>query len=307
MTVSTGKATRMAAMRAGVIDVGSNTVRLLAAKRGRRGLSTILNEKTHVGLGVDVERYGELSESKCFRAAELASRYAALARSSGVHHLQVFVTAPGRQALNAGFLHRLLSEAVGAPVRQLSSEEEGRLAYAGAVAACRSDPDTVAVCDVGGGSTQLMVGTPKEPVWLRSLDIGSLRLTERFHHGDPPQGGELSAAARVVHDAFSGVVAPVARVALATGGTARAMRRMVGRHLDERELLAALWLLSVESSEAIAEKYRIPVERARTLPAGAIILLEARRRLGLPLEVARGGVREGVVLELLAELAAEAA
>ena len=297
----------MPAMRAGVIDVGSNTVRLLVATPGRRGLSTILSERTHVGLGVDVERDGELSEHKCFEAAELAGRYAALARSSGVHRLEVFVTAPGRQARNAGFLHRLLGETVGTPVRQLSAEDEGRLAYAGAVAACRSRPETIAVCDVGGGSTQLMVGTPREPMWLRSLDIGSLRLTERFHHGDPPEVGELSAATRAVHEAFSGVVAPVARVALVTGGTARSLRRIAGRHLDERELLAAVWLLSVNRAEAIAENYRIPIDRARTLPAGAIILLEARRRLGIPLKVARGGVREGVVLELLAELEAEAA
>jgi exopolyphosphatase / guanosine-5'-triphosphate,3'-diphosphate pyrophosphatase len=305
--VSTGAPTRMQGMRAGVIDVGSNTVRLFAAKPGRRGLNTILNERTHVGLGVDVEREGELSEPKCFRAADLAGRYEALARNSGVHHLQVFVTAPGRQARNAGFLRRLLSEATGAPVRQLSAEDEGRLAYAGAVAACRSEPDTVAVCDIGGGSTQLMVGTPDEPMWLRSLDIGSLRLTERFHHSDPPEVGELSAATAVVHEAFSGVVAPIPRIALVTGGTARAIRRMVGRHLDERELLAALWLLSMEPCEAIADKFGIPIERARTLPAGALILMEARRRFGVPLEVARGGVREGVVLELLAELAAEAA
>jgi exopolyphosphatase / guanosine-5'-triphosphate,3'-diphosphate pyrophosphatase len=306
--MSAGPPTTMPNMRAGVIDVGSNTVRLLVATRGRRGVNTSLSERTHVGLGVDVERDGELSERKCFEAAELAGRYAALARNAGVHRLEVFVTAPGRQARNAGFLHRLLSEATGSAVRQLSAEDEGRLAYAGAVAACRSEPETVAVCDIGGGSTQLMVGTPREPMWLRSLDIGSLRLTERFHLGDPPAVGELSAATRAVHEAFSGVVAPVARVALVTGGTARSLRKIARRRLlDERELLAALWLLSVERSDEIADKYRIPIERARTLAAGAVILLEARRRLGVPLEVARGGVREGVVLELLAELAAEAA
>jgi exopolyphosphatase / guanosine-5'-triphosphate,3'-diphosphate pyrophosphatase len=298
---------RMASMRAGVIDVGSNTVRLLVAAPGGRGLSTILSERTHVGLALDVERYGELSERKCFGAAELAGRYAALARNCGVERLEVIVTAPGRQAANAAFLHRLLGEASGAPVRQLSAEDEGRLAYAGAVAACREELDTVAVCDVGGGSTQLMVGTPHEPAWLRSLDFGSLRLTERFHLADPPDPGELAATTRAVNDAFSGVVAPVARHALATGGTARALRRIVGRHLDEQELLAALWLLSVEPSEAIADGYGIPLERARTLAAGALILLEARRRLGVPLEVARGGVREGAVLGLIAELAAEAA
>lgn len=297
----------MASMRAGVIDVGSNTVRLLVAAPSRRGLNTILSERTHLGLGADVELDGLLSERKMLHAAELAGRYAALARSSGAERLEVLVTAPGRQGRNAGFLHRVLGESSGAPVRQLSAEDEGRLAYAGAVAACRSVPESVAVCDVGGGSTQLMVGPPSEPVWLRSLDLGSLRLTERLIQSDPPQPGALSATARAVRDAFAGIVAPVPRLGLATGGTARALRKIVGRQLDERELLTALRLLSIEPSAAVACTYGIPAERARTLPAGAIILLEARRRLGVRLEVARGGVREGAVLALLAGLAAEAA
>lgn len=240
-------------------------------------------------------------------AAELIGRYAALARRCGALRLEVLVTAPGRQGRNAGFLHRVLGEASVAPVRQLSAEDEGRLAYAGAVATGRSVPESVAVCDVGGGSTQLMVGPPSEPVWLRSLDLGSLRLTERFIQSDPPEPGALSQTARAVRDAFAGIVAPVPRLGLATGGTARALRKIVGRQLDERELLSALRLFSLEPSAAVASTYGIPAERARTVPAGAIILLEARRRLGVRLEVARGGVREGAVLRLLAELAAEAA
>jgi exopolyphosphatase/guanosine-5'-triphosphate,3'-diphosphate pyrophosphatase len=303
----TGAASRMASMRAGVIDVGSNTVRLLVAAPSRRGLNTILSERTHIGLGADIERDGLLSERKVLEAAGLAGRYAALARSCGVERLEVLVTAPGRQGQNAGFLHRVLAESSGAPVRQLSAEDEGRLAYAGAVSACRPKAESVAVCDIGGGSTQLMVGPRSGPSWLRSLDLGSLRLTERFHHNDPPGPGELSAATRAVRDAFSGVVAPVPQLALATGGTARALRRIVGRQLDDAELLGALELLSRVPSDQVADHYGIPPARARTLAAGTIILLEARRRLAVPLEVARGGVREGAVLGLLAELAVEAA
>jgi exopolyphosphatase / guanosine-5'-triphosphate,3'-diphosphate pyrophosphatase len=297
----------MASMRVGVIDVGSNTARLLIAAPGRRGLDTILSERTHLGLGADIERAGKISEPKLVQAAELAGRYAALARSCGAERLEVLVTAPGRQARNARLLHRALGDASGAPVRQLSAEEEGLLAYAGAVAAYRSKTKTVAVCDVGGGSTQLMVGPRSAPAWLRSLDLGSLRLTERFHRADPPEPAELSASCQFVRDTFMGVVAPVPQVALATGGTARSLRRIVGRRLDVRELRAARWLVSVEPAASIAAEYGIPWERARTLAAGATILLEARRRLGVPFEVARGGVREGAALGLLAELAEAAA
>jgi exopolyphosphatase/guanosine-5'-triphosphate,3'-diphosphate pyrophosphatase len=303
----TGAASRIPPMRAGVIDVGSNTVRVLVAAPSRRGLNTILSERTHLGLGADIERDGLLSERKMLQAAELAGRYAALARSCGAGRVEVLVTAPGRQGRNAGFLHRVLGESSGAPVRQLSAEDEGRLAYAGAVAACRSKAESFAVCDIGGGSTQLMVGPRRGPAWLRSLDLGSLRLTERFQQGDPPAAGELSAAARAVREEFAGVVAPIPQLALATGGTARALRRIVGRQLDEAELLAALKLLSRTPSDRVADDHGIPPARARTLAAGTIILLEARRRLAVPPEVARGGVREGAVLGLLAELAVEAA
>ena len=303
----TGAPSRMASMRAGVIDVGSNTVRLLVAAPSRRGLNTILSERTHLGLAAEVERDGVLSKRKIRQAAELARGYAALAENCGARSVEVIVTSPGRQARNAEHLRQMLGEASGAPVRQLSAEDEGRLAYIGAVAACRSVPKSVAVCDVGGGSTQLVVGTRREPVWLRSLDLGSLRLTERLHPADPPEPADLAAATREVQAAFRGVVAPVPRLALVTGGTARALRRIVGRRLDEEELLAALWRLSIEPAAGVANGYGIPLERARTLAAGAIILLEVRRRLGVRLEVGRGGVREGAVLGQIAELTAEAA
>jgi exopolyphosphatase / guanosine-5'-triphosphate,3'-diphosphate pyrophosphatase len=302
-----GATRTMASMRVGVIDVGSNTARLLVAAPGRRGLETIQSERTHLGLGADIERSGVISEPKIVEAAELAGRYAALARSSGTDLLEVLVTAPGRQARNARLLRRVLGDASGAPVRQLSAEEEGLLAYAGAVAASRSKAKTLAVCDVGGGSTQLMVGPRSGPAWLRSLDLGSLRLTERFHRAEPPEPAELSASCQAVRDTFMGVVAPLPQLALATGGTARSLRRIVGRRLDVRELRTARWLVSVQPSAKIAAEYGIAPERARTLAAGATILLEARRRLGVPFEVARGGVREGAALGLLAELAEAAA
>ena len=123
------------------------------------GLDTILSERAHVGLAADVERHGAISEARLRRVHEVAERYGVLARECGVDRLEVVVTAPGRQSANAAALHEQLADATGVPVRQLSAEDEGRLAYAGAVGACRSVPGTIAVVDVGGGSTQLMVGT----------------------------------------------------------------------------------------------------------------------------------------------------
>jgi exopolyphosphatase/guanosine-5'-triphosphate,3'-diphosphate pyrophosphatase len=295
-------------MRAGIIDVGSNTVRLLVAGGGPNGLETILSERSHVGLASDIEREGRISDERLALATELAAHYARLAWESHTDRLEVVVTAPGRQSSNADELRAGLAEATAAPVRQLSAEEEGRLAYAGAVGACRPGAaESVAVVDVGGGSTQLMVGTAEGPAWLRPLELGSLRLTERFVRGNPPAREELDAVAAEVEEAFAGVTPPLPLSALATGGTARALRRIAGRRLGRRSLDAALDLLTTRRAEEIVADFGLPLERARVLAAGTIVLREAHRLLGVKLEVAKGGLREGAVRGLIAELAAEAA
>jgi exopolyphosphatase / guanosine-5'-triphosphate,3'-diphosphate pyrophosphatase len=305
--VTTAAALRMRPVRAGVIDIGSNTMRLLVARHGRRGLDPILSRRAYVGLATDIERDGWISDEKLAQVQELAARYTVLARDSGADRLEVLVTSPGRQSGNAPELHAALAKATGGRLRQLSAEEEGRLAYAGAVGACRSVPESIAVIDLGGGSTQVMVGTREAPAWLRSLDLGSLRLTERFVHSNPPIPSVLDAVACVVEKEFESLTPPLPISALATGGTARALRRMVGRRLGEKNLNAVLALLTAKTAEEVAADYDVPVERARVLPAGTIVLREAHRRLGVKLEVARGGVREGALRGVLAELAVAAA
>lgn len=297
----------MRPVRASVIDIGSNTIRLLVAKQSRRGPDPILSRRSYVGLATDIERDGWISDEKLAQVQELAARYTVLARDSGADRLEVLVTSPGRQSGNASELHAALKEATGGRVRQLSAEEEGRLAYAGAVGACRSVPDSMAVIDLGGGSTQVMVGTKEAPAWLRSLELGSLRLTERFVHSNPPMPSVLDAVACVVETEFESLTPPLPIGALATGGTARALRRIVGRRLGAKNLNAVLALLTAKSAEVVAADYDVPVERARVLPAGTIVLREAHRRLGVKLEVARGGVREGALRGVLGELAVAAA
>jgi exopolyphosphatase / guanosine-5'-triphosphate,3'-diphosphate pyrophosphatase len=305
--VTTAAALRMRPVRAGVIDIGSNTMRLLVARHGRRGLDPILSRRAYVGLATDIERDGWITDEKLAQVQELAARYTVLARDSGADRLEVLVTSPGRQSGNAPELHAALAKATGGRLRQLSAEEEGRLAYAGAVGACRSVPESIAVIDLGGGSTQVMVGTREAPAWLRSLDLGSLRLTERFVHSNPPIPSVLDAVACVVEKEFESLTPPLPISALATGGTARALRRMVGRRLGVKNLNAVLALLTAKTAEEVAADYDVPVERARVLPAGTIVLREAHRRLGVKLEVARGGVREGALRGVLAELAVAAA
>ena len=298
---------RMSSMRAGVIDVGSNTVRLLVAASDGRGLNTILNERTHVGLAADIERTATISEEKLAQAGEVAAHYAACGRRCGAERLEIVVTAPGRQSSNAEDLRRILADATGLTVRQLSAEEEGRLAYAGAVVTSRSIPEAIGVIDIGGGSTQLLVGTAEGPSWQHCLDLGSLRLTERYVREDPPAPSELAALIDAVKRLFDPITPPIPHSVLATGGTARSLRRITGRRFGDTELNAALDVVAVTPAAQVAAVYALPLERARVLAAGTIVLSEAQRRLGVRLEVARGGLREGAVLGLLDDAAAAAA
>ncbi len=211
------------------------------------------------------------------------------------------MTAPARQSRNGSELVEAITSATRLPVRPLSAEEEGRLAYAGVLSTFPVPPSSIAVCDVGGGSTQLVFGTAAGPVWFRTLDIGSLRLAQRHFVHDPPRSEELDELRASIERAFEGHASPLPRCAAATGGTARALRRVVGRTLGAKQLAKAEAVLSSAPADELAEKFGFPLWRGQTLLAGALVLAEAQRRLGVPLVVARAGLREGAVLESLAE------
>lgn len=288
-------------MRVGVIDVGSNTVRLLVASVKGGTVKPVREERTALGLARDIETTGGIGEPKLQRAAALARKYAEHATEAGAVLVEVLVTAPGRQSENADELIAGISAATGLQVRSLTAEGEGRYAFAGVVANLPTSPGSLTVCDVGGGSTQLVFGTGLGgPVWFRSLDFGSLRLAQRCFAHDPPTRQEIADARLDVERAFFGLAPPLPRVAVATGGTARSVRRLVGRTLGPKQLEKATGLLRKHHAAEIAAEHRVPLWRAQTMPAGVLILAEAQRRLGVPLVVARAGLREGAALELAA-------
>jgi len=290
-------------MRAGVVDVGANSVRLLVAERSGQGLERVQERKARLGLGAEIEARGRISAEKRDEVADAVRELTREARALGCSTVEVVVASPGRQASNASRLVRELAEAAGASPRVLTAEEEARLAYRGAVAAAACDAATVAVCDVGGGSTQVAIGEPGgDPSWLRSVDLGSLRLTARTIDRDPPGRKALAAARAVVEHEFTRVVPPLPKRGYAIGGSARALRRIVGPRLGREELEAALEVVRVTPASRLAARYGMEPGRAATVAAGAVIFAEVQRRLAVPLEVVRAGLREGVALSLLDEL-----
>jgi exopolyphosphatase/guanosine-5'-triphosphate,3'-diphosphate pyrophosphatase len=288
----------MPTMRLGVVDVGSNTVRLLVAWSDGLRCRPVRQHKLVLRLGACVEEHGRIPIGKL---AETADRVRELVQDArrDCDAVEILVTSPGRQAENGAELLAALERAGQVPVQLLSAEDEGRLAYEGALAALDDMPSTIAVCDVGGGSTQLVVGTREDgPVWFRSVDIGSLRLTTRMLHGDPPTCEQMALAAEEVARLFGGVVPPAPQAAVAVGGSARGLRRLNGPHLHAGSIAEVQGALAGVASEEIAARYDLPLARARTLAAGSVILAQVQQRLGVPLSVGRGGIRDGAVLAL---------
>ncbi|HET7555465.1 MAG TPA: hypothetical protein VFJ75_07415 [Gaiellaceae bacterium] len=291
-------------MRVAIVDVGANTLRLLVAVPDGRSVAAVHQEKEQLGLGEEVERYGYISDLKCAEAVEVARAQTRRARQLGCERIEILVTSPGRQSANSDEFADALARGTGVPVRILGSDEEGALAWDGAVAALDEPPESVAVCDIGGGSAQVVVGTTASgPAWVRSVDLGSLRLTTRLLADDPPSAAAVAEARAAAADAFSTVVPPVAQLALAAGGTARALSR-VADGLDSDGLEDAIETLAATKRSKISKRWGVPPQRAATLLAGTILFAEAQRRLGIPLALAKGGVREGSALALFRERAA---
>jgi exopolyphosphatase/guanosine-5'-triphosphate,3'-diphosphate pyrophosphatase len=200
-----------------------------------------------------------------------------------------------------------LRKATQSPVAALTADDEGRLAWEGAVARMDDPPEIVAVVDLGGGSCELAVGTPlQSPTWIRSVDAGALRVSRAFLSGNPPRAKRVAAARREISRLFDDFHPPRPDQALGAGGTARAVGRVVGRRFGVGQLEKLTDTLSSVPVETVTESHGVSPERAETLLGGTLVLTEVARRLDRDLEVSRGGLREGAALALARAEAAAA-
>jgi len=288
-------------MRVAVIDVGSNTARLLVANvDADDSVVPVAEERAYLRLGAEIERTGTLGAKKIAAAAETCGAFARRAAELDAVRTTVIVTAPGRQGASASALMAALGEATGLRARVLTAGDEGRLAFNGAVARAKAElPEVVAVVDVGGGSTEIVVGTPLlGAAWIQSADIGSLRLTHAHLRDNPPTAAQIAAAAAAVAGHLADMRPPLPDLALAVGGSARALTKIVGRRFAADDLDEAVKILSRRPAAKAARTFGIASDRAETLLAGALLLAGASRVLGTSFELGRGGLREGAAVEL---------
>jgi exopolyphosphatase / guanosine-5'-triphosphate,3'-diphosphate pyrophosphatase len=221
------------------------------------------------------------------------------ARELGATELRAVATDAVRRAANGRRLVREVADRTGTRIDILTAGEEARLAFAGAVGMLDEPPGgLIGVVDVGGGSSELVVGECGRPVaWWESVPSGSSSLTEDWLPSDPPAPAELLAALERVRHAVAGLSPPRPSRALAVGGSAASLARVTGRVLDGPAFTRALQLLGTEPAAALGQRIGIDPRRVRLLP-GALLLLEAMAaQIGLPLAIGRGGIREGLLLE----------
>ena len=286
-------------VRGACIDIGSNTTRLLVADFRDGRLEPVVQERvfTHIGRGRSGD--GTITPAKIAEVAQVVADQLRRAREVGAGNVRAVATAAIRKAGNSAELVSAVESRCGLKVEVLSGEEEARLAFVGAAHAMGVDGECrLGVVDVGGGSCELVVGEPPDTIsWSASFTVGSSDLTHQFLHSDPPAQRELEAARSHVAQTFGALVVPPAGRAVAVGGSATSLGRVTGPLLDGETFARALAVLSEGSAGELARRFGLVEDRVRLLPAGLLLLQSASDKLGLPLIVGAGGIREGVLLE----------
>ncbi|MGH2877254.1 MAG: hypothetical protein ACRDLV_13465 [Solirubrobacteraceae bacterium] len=294
-------------MRAACIDIGSNTIRLLVAELKDDRLRGVHQERAFTRLGRSVAETGAIPAQKLAEAAAVVVAQVAMARRHGADPVRAVATAAIRDAANGAELVAEIERLTGVAVRVLSGEEEARLAFVGAAGTLGSRLPSadggggpLGVIDVGGGSCELVVGSPPATIgWWASVRVGSGALSERCLNGDPPLPGELAAAREAAADAFAGLAPPRPERAVAVGGGAASLARLAGRRLDRAAVEQSLTVLAAQPAAEVARRFGIDPERARLLAAALLILQAAGELFGVEPVVGRGGIREGVLLDAL--------
>ena len=189
------------------VDCGTNSTRLLVSD-GRETLTRLMRITR---LGQDVDATGELAPEAVDRTIEVLGEYRRVMDEHGVERVRMTATSAARDAANRDVFFSRATEVVGTPPELLSGEDEARLSFRGATAALDPADGPFLVVDIGGGSTEFAVGT-REPEGALSVDMGCVRLTEKFLHHDPPAPEELSQALSVARDYLDDVARDVPAV-----------------------------------------------------------------------------------------------
>lgn len=320
-------------MKLAVVDIGSNSIKLLIAEsRGDGGeFIALAREKEPVRLGRETLRAGHLSDAAIKRAADSIERFSEQARVAGAERIIAIATAAVREADNASAFIEEVRARTGVEVEVLSGIEEARLIGLAAWQGCGQTADALVNIDIGGGSTEITLVKQSEPAQLFSVKVGAVRLTENYLTDDPPRDADLQNLRDEVTAAFENPAREMRaaswNLATGTSGTilaigealrnpkARATPKDVTAALNVKFDPVSIKIGELESFNArtaqlpLAARRNltgISAQRAEIIIAGGAILEGVMRALGIvELHSCDWALREGVVVDHLREIAAE--
>jgi len=187
--------------RVAAIDCGTNSIRLLVADLADGGLTDVVRRMEIVRLGQGVDRTGRLAPEAIERTRLALTGYVTELRELGAERVRMVATSASRDAENAADFRTMVLATLGVEPDVITGDEEASLSFAGAVTGLRAEPPYL-VADIGGGSTELVLGTPTVDAAL-SMDIGCVRMTERHLHDDPPTAAQITAAEKDIVEAIT--------------------------------------------------------------------------------------------------------
>ncbi|MCF3139219.1 Ppx/GppA family phosphatase [Paenarthrobacter sp. AR 02] len=301
--------------RVAAIDCGTNSIRLLIADTAAEGapgpLTDVAREMRVVRLGQGVDATGELAPEALERTFAAAGDYAGLIREHGAGRVRFVATSATRDARNRQVFVDGIRELLGVEPEVISGDEEAALSFAGASSVLpATGEDAILVVDLGGGSTEFVLGDSTGVIAARSVDIGCVRLTERHLRSDPPTAAQIAAAEADVDAALAlaaqavplnrataviGVAGSITTItAHALGLSEYQPSRIHGASLDLETISdAATNLLEMTRAERAALPYMHP-GRVDVIGAGALVW---RRILARLAEVSDGAISAAVSSE----------
>ncbi|MGH3829971.1 MAG: exopolyphosphatase [Pseudonocardiaceae bacterium] len=310
-------------VRVAAIDCGTNSIRLLVADVGGDSLSDVWREMRIVRLGQDVDATGRLAPEALERTRVALADYTAIARRAGARRIRMVATSATRDAANREDFFAMVRRTLGADAEVITGDEEARLSFTGAVGGLDPAGGPVVVVDVGGGSTEVVVGAWDDGrarvTAARSVNVGCVRITERYLHSDPATAEEISAArwfaTQTLREAFTEVPVGQARTWVGVAGTVTTLSGIAQRlpvYDSERTHLSRLSLDQVRATaqsllasthEQRAANPVIHPGRVDVIAGGALIVEvlaeELHTRAGITeLVVSEHDILDGIALGL---------
>ncbi len=293
--------------RVAAVDCGTNSIRLLVADVDGDDLADVVRRMEIVRLGEGVDRTGRLSDAGLERTFSALDDYAAVIRSYDVERVRMVATSATRDAANRSVFVDGVVQRLGVPPEVASGDEEAALSFDGATRELRAEGTAgflapYLVCDIGGGSTEFVLGDEHGMLSARSVDVGCVRLTERHLHDDPPTAAQIEAARADVRAALDVVRRTVdvsaAQTLVGLAGsvtTVVALALGLDRYRPERIHHARVDATDVRRittsllSMTRAERAALPVMhpgRVDVIGAGALVLNTVVTELDMPAVVA---------------------